>query len=375
MKKILFIITHLELGGAQKQLLSLVKKLNRNEYSIYLCAGDRGYLKKEFTSLSFLEVNLIAELARNINPLYDFVAFVKLYFYIRKNKFDIVHTHSPKASVLGRWAAYLAGVRNIVYTAHGWPFHKFMNPLLYWLYVFLEKITACITKKIIVVSSAGLSEGIKRIMPFPDKFVIIHYGVDIKWADSIFLKRKASFPSDNLIANISCLKPQKGLIYFLEMVRLILNKRMDIRFSVIGDGPLRKNISREIIKRKLTEHVSLDGWVGDLSGVFSRISILVISSLWEGLPLAVLEAAVSGVPIVAADTGGISDILDNCNNGVIIKRKDIKAAADAVLTILDNYSQWSERCISARKKLDLTYWSEERMVSRTEKVYREVLIK
>ena len=372
-RKILFIITYLELGGAQKQLLSLIKKLDRDKYSLHLCAGDSGYLKKEFINFSSLEVKLIGELVRGINPWYDFIAFIKLYFYIRRNKFDLVHTHSPKASILGKWAAHLAGVKNIVYTVHGWPFHRFMNPLSSGLYIFLEKITAGITKKIIVVSSADLRKGLKKKVASAGKFTIIHYGVDMKWADSIFLKRKSNFPFDNLIINISCLKSQKGLIYFLEAVRLILNKRKDLKFSIIGDGPLRKDIDKEIIKRKLTEYVSLSGWVGDVSTFFSSASILIITSLWEGLPLAVIEAVASGVPVVVTDTGGISDILDNSNRGIVVKCKDTKAIAGAVLTILDDYSRWYKLAIAAREKLDLTYWSDEAMVSRTEKIYQEVL--
>lgn len=372
-KKILFIITYLELGGAQKQLLFLIKKLDRDKYSLYLCAGNSGYLKKEFINFPGLEVKLIGELTRRINPFYDLIAFIKLYFYIRKNKFDIVHTHSPKASILGRWAAHLAGVKNIVYTAHGWPFHRFMNPLLQGLYVFLEKVTAGITKKIIVVSFADLREGIKKKVAFAGKFVIIHYGVDIRWADSIFLKRKANPSPDNLITNISCLKTQKGLFYFLEAVRLILNKRPDIKFSIVGDGHLRKSINKEIAKRKLTAYVSLDGWVDDVSTLFSRASVLVITSLWEGLPLAAIEGTVSGVPIVVTDTGGVWDILDNYNNGIIVKCKDVKAIACAVLTIVDDYERWHEKVMAAREKLDLTYWSNEAMINRAEKVYREVL--
>ena len=373
MKKVLFIITHLELGGAQKQLLSLIKKLNPDEYSLFLCAGNCGYLKKDFTGLSFLNIKLIPELVRNINPFCDFIAFIKLSGYIKSNKFDIVHTHSPKASFLGRWAAYFCGVKNIIYTVHGWPFHQFLNPLLCRMYLFLEKLTAKITKKIIVVSHADLSRGVKNKISFPEKFAIIHYGIDIKWTDSIFLKRKSNFPSGNLVANVACLKPQKGLIYFLEAARLILEKLPDIKFSIIGDGPLRKSISREITKRKLTEYVSLDGWVGNISGLFSRISVLVISSLWEGLPLAVIEGVMSGVPVVVTDTGGVWDILDNCNNGIVVKRKDAKTIADAVLAILDSRRQWNEKAIAAREKLDLRYWSDERMASQTEKIYQEVL--
>jgi len=308
-----------------------------------------------------------------MNPFCDFIAFIKLFGYIKSNEFDIIHTHSPKASFLGRWAAYFCGVKNIIYTVHGWPFHRFLNPLLYRIYLFLEKLTAKITKKIIVVSHADLSRGVKNKVSFPEKFAIIHYGIDIHWADRIFLKRKFNFSFGNRITSISCLKPQKGLIYFLEAVRLVLEKLPDIKFSIVGDGPLRRSISREISKHKLTDYVFLDGWTDEVSGIFSQTSILVISSLWEGLPLAVIEAVASGVPAVVTDTGGVRDIMDNYNNGIVVKCKDAKSIADAVLTILDNRRQWNEKTIVAREKLDLRYWSDERMVSETERIYQKIL--
>lgn len=372
-KKILFIITHLELGGAQKQLFSLIKNLDSDKYSLYLCAGDKGRLKKEFTNLSLLRVNLIPELVRRISPFDDLVAFAKLYFFIRENKFDIVHTHSPKASILGRWAARLAGVRNIVYTVHGWPFHDFLNPLSYYLYLFLEKISAPITKKIIVVSSSDSREGIKKKVFSADKFVIIHYGLDIEWVNRIFLKRKSCPSFEDLIINISCLKPQKGLACFLDTAEIVRSRRTDTRFSVIGNGPLYESVNREIEKRGLTGCLSLEGWMDDVSGFLSRASVLVITSLWEGLPLAVIEAAASGVPIVATDTGGVLDILEDGDNGIIVKRKNAKDIAAAILAIMNNYNNWHKKVIVAREKLDLTRWSEQRTAGLTEKVYREVL--
>ena len=138
-KKILFIITYLELGGAQKQLLYIIEGLDKSKYEVYLYAGGRGYLKRYFLSLSSVDVKLDFFLIREINPFFAAAAFLKLLFFIRKHKFDIVHTHSPKASLLGRWAAYFAGVRNIIYTVHGWPFHKFMNPIAYNFYLFLDR--------------------------------------------------------------------------------------------------------------------------------------------------------------------------------------------------------------------------------------------
>jgi len=146
-KKILFVITYLELGGAQKQLLSIIKDIDPNKYSLYLFAGDRGYLKDKFKQIKNLNMQLSSRLNRRINPIVDFLAFWQLYSHIKKNKFDIVHLHSPKAGFLGRWAAYFAGVKNIVYTVHGWSFHKFMKKPFYEFCLFLEKITSKITKK------------------------------------------------------------------------------------------------------------------------------------------------------------------------------------------------------------------------------------
>jgi len=201
----------------QKQLLSIIKNLDRDKSSLHLFAGDYGYLKKEFMSLSYLNIKLIPELRRNSHPLYDFIALLKLYFYIKKNRFDIIHTHSPKASILGRWVAYLAAVRNIVYTVHGWPFHHFMNPLAYHFYLFLERVTTRIPKKIIVVSKADLERGFKNKVSVPDKFSLIHYGVEIEKFDKVYKERRKLSPST--VITISSLKPQKGIFYFLRIVK------------------------------------------------------------------------------------------------------------------------------------------------------------
>jgi glycosyltransferase involved in cell wall biosynthesis len=368
-KRILFIITHLELGGAQKQLLTLIRNLDHSRYRLYLCAGDYGYLKEEFLNLPNLKVKPIKELVRNINPLYDVIAFLKIYLYIKKNKFDIIHTHSPKASFLGRWAAFLAKTRNIIYTVHGWPFHKFMNPLSYHLYLYLERLTAKITKRIIVVSNADLAIGIKKKIAGPDKLFLIHYGVDIKLWEDIFLKRKQSLSSKNLVVNVSSLKPQKDLASFLEMVRLVLDKKSQLKFSIIGDGPLKRYIQKTIRKKGLQNHISLEGWNKDISPAFCQASLVVLTSLWEGLPLVIIEAVIAGIPVVVTDTGGVLDIVENLGNGIVVGPKRIKELYQAVINILDNYNEWTRRIENHRKSSRLSYWSQERMIEETKKLY------
>ncbi|MBU0878958.1 MAG: glycosyltransferase, partial [Candidatus Omnitrophica bacterium] len=247
--KILFIITYLELGGAQKQLLSILKTLSPHKYSLTLCAGGKGYLKSKFLNLPWVRIKLFPSLVREVNPFLDLAAFLKLFFFIKKNKFDIIHTHSPKASILGRWAAYLAGVRNIIYTVHGWPFHKFLKPLTYYLYLFLERVTAKITKKIIVVSYADLAQALRKKICHRDKVSLIHYGVEIEKFDKVYKEREGKIPST--IITISCLKPQKGIFYFLQTAKALLKDNLQLNFIIAGDGYLRKQIEKEIKLMKL----------------------------------------------------------------------------------------------------------------------------
>ncbi|MFH1504486.1 MAG: glycosyltransferase family 4 protein [Candidatus Omnitrophota bacterium] len=370
-KKILFIITHLELGGAQKQLLSIVNGLDNSQYLVCLFAGKQGYLQEKFLKSSFFQVRLIPQLVRNINPVYDFIAFLKLYFYIRKNKFYIVHTHSPKASILGRWAAYFAGVKNIVYTVHGWPFHGFMNSAGYYLYLVLEKITAKITKKIIVVSNSDLQKGVKNKIAKAEKFSLIHYGIDIDKFENVYKERKKLKPK-NTILTISALKPQKGLFYFLGAAKMLLKENPKLNFIIAGAGPFKKKIEKRIRLLGLSNKVRLEGWVDNIEELFKKASVFVLTSLWEGLPISLIEAVSSGVPIVVSDTEGLRDLVKDKQQGFIVQPGDSKIVKEKCWQILKSSEDWSRVIEVNRNRINLSYWSEKRMIKEIEGIYAQL---
>jgi len=381
-KKILFVITYLELGGAQKQLLYILQSLDKSKYDIYLYAGNRGYLKHDFLSLSGINVRLDSFLVREINPFFDIVIFFKLLFLIKKHKFDIVHTHSPKASVLGRWAAYLGGVKNIIYTVHGWPFHKFMNPFVYYLYFFLEKVTAAITKAIVVVSRADLEKGIKNRLAPSNKFFMVHYGIDIDKFKNIWIEhnRKLYTPGvykkvgKAIVLTVSSLKPQKGIMKFLDVAKMLLDDLPDLEFVIAGSGPLRRRVVKEIKKRNLDGKVFLYGWVRDISELLKKADIFVLTSLWEGLPLALIEAVIAGMPFVVTNTGGVLDIARIFNRGIVVDSFDPEAVKNACLKMLKNYQEWNRIIKNQRKRFDADYWSYKRMIGQLEGVYESISI-
>ena len=380
-KRILFVITYLQLGGAQKQLLYILKNLDKSRYEIHLYAGNKGYLKPDFLKIPGINIQLDPCLVREINPLFDIAVFFKLLFFIRKHKFDIVHTHSPKASILARWAAYAAGVKNIIYTVHGWPFHKFMNPLMYYFYLFLEKITALITKKIIVVSKPDLEKGLKYNIAQADKFSLIHYGIDISKFDDIWTKkhnqkfsarRAGKEAGKYTVLTVSSLKPQKGIMIFLDAAQMLLKEFPDLEFVIAGDGPLRNKISREITKCGLEKKVFLSGWVSDISKLLEKADLFVLTSLWEGLPVALIESIAAGLPFVVTNTGGVLDIAESYHGGIVINSFEAQAVKNSCSNILKNYKKWSKITDSERGRFNAGYWSYKRMIGKIENVYESI---
>ncbi|MFH1791930.1 MAG: glycosyltransferase family 4 protein [Candidatus Omnitrophota bacterium] len=371
-KKILFIITYLELGGAQKQLLRLINGLPRDKYDIHLIAGHSGHLLDKFKAVPGLKIKLIRQLVRRVNPVLDIGAFIKIWQYIRKHKFDIVHTHSPKASMTGRWAARLAGAEHIVYTVHGWPFHPYMNPVFYHLGRLCEKVTAVITSKIIVVSHADLETGVKKVAG-AGKFELIHYGLDTEVYERVYLERKSARQGEGFILNISALKRQKGLADFFRLVELMAAEGGKAGFVLVGNGPLQGTVMSRLNDKRFHGRVKFKGWVDDVQALLKRCSVLVLTSLWEGLPVAVIEAVLSGVPVVVTDTGGVRDIVADGVNGKIVRRHDARGMYDAVREIIGNYDEWSAKIVRYWDNLNLSYWSQERMVRQVEALYGSLL--
>lgn len=368
MKKILYIITHLEMGGAQKHLLSLLRNLNRDDFRIYLYAGPRGFLRDEFERIPGINIVYDRFLIREINPFFDIVCFLKMFIFMRRIKFDIVHTHSPKASVLGRGAAFLAGIKNIVYTVHGWPFHHFMPKGLFYLLVLIEKVAATITKTIIVVSRYDLFLANKyRIVP-RGGIKLIHYGIQIEKYQALVSLRKNEifFP---LIITVGSLKRQKGLFDFIEAAKLIRQTFPRSRFLIIGGGPQRKKLMRRIKKEGLNNRIVLPGWLKDLRPLYRYASLFLLTSLWEGLPLSLMEAVFCGIPAVVTDTGGIKDIAQGISSICIVGKGDVSGLAESAINILKNYPYFSKIAKRASRDIDSHYWSEERQQQEMEALY------
>lgn len=371
---LLYVITKLELGGAQKQLLSLIKGLDKQAYNIFLFTAEDGLLIQEALALEGLILKRSRFLERKINPLKDLLALIEIYGFIRKNRIQIVHTHSSKAGILGRLAAGFAKTKIIIHTVHGWSFHDYQSGVVNRCYLSLERICAIFTTKLIAVSVWDKDKGLNNSVGTEDKYVLIRYGIDYsdfqnrEKRDAV--RKSLGFnPADLIVGMVSCFKPQKSPFDFIKLALAVKKECFNAKFIMIGDGILLKKAHGLIKKLHLEGQVILAGWRQDIPSILSCLDLFVLTSLWEGLPIAVLEAMASGVPLVATDTGGIAEVVVNGKTGYLVKVRDIVLMQKRVEELLKNDQKRDEFSRLSKMAVNSQEFSLNHMVKNTGQLY------
>ena len=374
---LLYVITKLELGGAQKQLLSLISHLDKKRYNLSLITAYDGLLIKDALSIKKLKLIRSRFLERPINPLKDFFALFQIYRFIRNNKIDIVHTHSSKAGMLGRWAARLAHVKVIVHTVHGWSFNEYQNPIWRWIIIWLERITSLITDQLIVVSAFDLQKGLDNHIGYRDKYKLIRYGInyqEFNKQDRSLREDLGIDPDDLVVGMVSCFKPQKSPQDFIKLAFLLNNPQISngVKFILVGDGVLRNQIEKLISKLDLRHRVILTGWREDISRILSAIDIFVLTSLWEGLPVSVLEAMAASRPVLATNTGGIAEVIFEGRTGFLVFPRNIKEMSEKLTCLLEDANLREKIGQHARDSLNSNF-SLGSMLRNTEDAYPDLI--
>jgi glycosyltransferase involved in cell wall biosynthesis len=357
MRKInlLYVITKLELGGAQRQLLSLIARLDRTKFNVFLITAREGLLMPSALSLDSLQVKPSPFLERTINPIKDMLAMFEIYSFIKRNNIDIVHTHSSKAGIIGRLAAALAGCKGVVHTVHGWSFYAAQSSMSRLFYIVLERICARFSHRLIVVSNFDREQGLKRSIGREGQYLLVRYGIDyaeFKHHPRVRERLRQDLglkPGQLLVGMIGCLKHQKCPEDFLKLAHHLKSSYPDVKFILVGDGVLRGRVERQADELGLGDSLILAGWRRDIPEVLSAMDILVLTSLWEGLPIAVLEAAASAKPALVTDTGGIRDLITEGKTGFLVPLHGVGEAGVKLAALLTD-SALRERIGSCAKE-------------------------
>jgi len=339
-----------------------VSHLNRARFRPLLITGEPGLLDREARTLSGVEFHQVPLLRRPIRPVADLRALLALTRLLRRLSPAIVHTHSSKAGILGRWAARLAGVPIIVHTIHGFGFTRYQHPLVRAAFVALERRTARFTTRFFAVSEANRRLGIELGLFPADRCIVLRSGVDLHAfrrvrVDTAAKKRELGLePGQPVVGMIAPLKPQKAPIDFVHLAALVHRTRPEARFVLAGDGELRGAVEEEAARLGLSGTLMLTGWRRDVAELMRCFDVFALTSLWEGLPRVYLEALAGGVPVVGTRVDGAAEVIREGVNGYLVEPGDIRGMADRVLDLLahpDEAARMGQKGASLPQEFDI----------------------
>jgi len=373
--RVCHVITKPELGGAQLSTLNLLTNLPKDIYDISIITSPQGILKPEFQGIKGVNSYFPFFLTRSINPIVDILAFIHIYFIYRCNKYKIVHTHSSKAGFIGRLAARLAGIPVILHTVHGWPFNDYQNFFIKRLFIFLERLTACFTTRIICVSNHDIETGLRYKIASKEKFVLIKYGIPLCQFKTTINNREEKRKelginnNDPIVGMVSCLKPQKSPLDYVKASIDIYKEMPRINFLLIGDGILKARCKKALSNSTLNGRFIFSGWRRDIPEILDIIDILLLTSKWEGMPIAIIEVLCKGKQVIITDVGGNRELVRDGITGYLTKPGDYRETSQKALNILKDRDSFIKMAEEAKKSIDDSF-DIKYMVNNIDRLYR-----
>ena len=343
--KVAEVITRLDWGGSPDIVRIICTYLDLGLYELTLVIGltKHPHAKSEEFLNNFrqkIKIVFIPELKREINPVSDLAAFLRLYFLFLRQRFDIVHTHTAKAGALGRAAAFLSGGAAIVHTLHGHNFYGYFNPFLSKVLVMIERFLACFTDRIIALTELEKNDLVRFKAAYSGKIRLIYQGLELEQytpGDIDKTRVRGEFnikPDERIIGMVGRLEPVKGPQYFVEAAQGVVRQFAQARFIVVGEGSLRKNLERQVEEAGLRDKFIFTGWRDDNYEIISILDILVLPSLNEAVGIVLLEAQSLGVPVVATKVGGVPEIVKDQETGILVPAGDSQSLEQAINTLL-----------------------------------------
>lgn len=377
--RVLLVITGLAAGGATNVVLDLASHFNHHpDFDVDLLTGPSPPGRTDVTNLAYeqgINTRVIPSLVNHIHPIVNVKAVADIRRIIRQGQYDIVHTHSSVAGVVGRLAALAAGSPVILHHVHGWPLHEEMSATKRILYLGLERLCARYTTRIIAVSRPDIQKGLAYGIGDADKFTLIYNGIDLeKFRQPVDHKQIRTElgldPHCKLVGMIGRLDQQKNPLDFIRAASRVVSGYSRVQFLIVGDGSLRSECERLIDDLDLKGKVFLLGYRNDIARILPILTITTMSSLWEGLPIAFLEAMSAGKPIVANDVDGASDVIIDGETGFLVTPRRPSEMADRILRLLNDETLCKEMGHLAQERSH--YFSVQRMVEQIESLYREL---
>jgi len=349
--RIAFIITELDEGGAERALTQIVTRLDRSRWEpqVFSLAGQ-GPLTQHFESAGIPVCDCGARTASN--PFHAWRVVSKLTAALLPWRPQIVQTFLFHANVLGRLAAWRAGVPHVLSGIR-------VADRRGRLRLRLDRWTERFVERHVCVSHAVADFSTRESGLDPAKIVVIPNGVDLaafQNAESVDLTEFGVPTGSQVVLSVGRLDPQKDPLKLLTAFELVTRQIPDAHLVLVGDGPLKAEIQRRISRASvsgsppadhpgtgLSHHVHLAGWQRNIPGLLKSADVFALASRFEGMPNAVLEAGAAGIPVVATSVEGVPEILENGRSGWVVEIDDAPALAQAIVEALQGREQAFQR--------------------------------
>lgn len=365
-------------GGVGQVILDLVKHRNKNTFDTSVAFGAGYWLDREFLTLE--NQTHILPLTRKISICGAIGSIAFLYRLIKKERYDIVHSHTSIGGLVGRIAGWLAGVPVVIFHIHSLASHPHQNTWKRKFYWCIERLLDMVTDHYISVSEHYKQMGCKSGLFAASKVDTIANGLGtppLSKKDKVVMRAQlreqlALSPQSFVVGSVTRLEPQKAVDVLIEGFSLFAQRNPNAHLLIAGDGYLRNDLEMLSQKLKIRKQVHFLGWREDVRDLLTVFDVFALSSRWEGLPIAILEAMSCHCPVVSTAIGGVPEIIESEYNGLLIPDGDAVSLGKALLRI------FQDQTFSARlaEKAFLHFekkFSIERMVHEHEALYRRLL--
>lgn len=377
------VITRMIIGGAQQNTLFTCEDQHRDfgdEVTLITgpTTGPEGTLMDRAESAGFRIVE-IPELQRSINPLMEFQSYRRLVSTLRSLQPDIVHTHSSKAGILGRYAAAKARVP-AVHTIHGASFHRGQSALASGVYRLLERLAAPKTDAFISVCDSLTEQYVSAGIAPASKFTTVYSGMDVEpFLNSprprSEVREQLGLKSEHIaVAKVARLFHLKGHKFLIEAARPIVDRCPNVRFVLIGDGILREEFEQRIAELGLSDHFILTGLVppDQIPELINASDIVAHTSEWEGLARVLPQGLISGKPVVSYDVDGAREVVIPGETGFLLPVEEITGLAAAICELAES-SELRDRLGANGRERFSAIFRHQTMTAQIRDVYAKVL--
>lgn len=377
------IITRLIIGGAQENTLFNVDD-QHHIHGDEVCLitgpglGPEGTLEQRAIERG-LDLKVLPEMRRNLQPWQDLKCYFALKRMLQEYKPDIVHTHSSKAGILGRRAAYALGLP-CVHGIHGASFHFGQPTVLYKAYKSAEKIADHWCQHFISVCDAMSQQYLDAGIGTPDKFTTVFSGMEVDHflnpaRSREDVRRSLGIQDDHVVVGkIARLFDLKGHEYLIEAAPKIVAAVPNVRFLLVGDGSLTEQCQQRIAELRLSDHFIFAGLVPphEVAEYIGAMDVVVHTSVWEGLARVLPQALICGKPIVSYDIDGAPEVCINDETGYLVPPRSIDELAAAVAKLANDAALREQFGNTGRERF-APQFRHQYMTERVREVYEKVL--